>query len=99
MLKALFVVEVFTFLSRPFGDAEKRLHNRLMLISKFMASQTGQHVIAIHILSNILGSEGNQTMNFGQLTEHEIRNITFLGNHAQNVVEKLVLDAFIKNKN
>ena len=99
MLKALFVLKIFTFLSRHFGDAEKRFHNRLMLISKFIASQTGQQVIAIHILSNILGSKGNQTMNFGQLAEHKIRNIIFLGNHTQNVVVKLVLDAFIKNQN
>ena len=29
----------------------------------------------IHILSNILGRKGNQTMKFGQLTEDNIRNI------------------------
>ena len=29
----------------------------------------------IHILSNILGCKGNQTMKFGQLTEDNIRNI------------------------
>ena len=66
MLKALFVLKIFRFLSRHFGDVEKPFHNRLMLISKFMVSQTGQQVIAIHIFSNILGSKGNQTMNFGQ---------------------------------
>ena len=35
-------------------------------------------------------------MKFGQLIESNMRNI-FLENHAQNVVEKLVLDPFLKN--
>ena len=37
-------------------------------------------------------------MKFGQLIEYNMRNI-FLGNHIQNVVEKLVPDPFIKNQN
>ena len=36
-------------------------------ISNFMTSQPGKQTIAIHILFNILRSEGNQTLNFGQL--------------------------------
>ena len=40
-----------------------------------MASQTGQQVIAIHILSNIFRSKDKQTMKVGQLAEYEIRNI------------------------
>ena len=46
----------------------------------------------MHILPNISKSKGNQTIKFGQLIEHDIRNI-FLKNHTQNVVEKLVPDA------
>ena len=37
-----------------------------------MTSQTGQQIIAIHILPN-----SNQTMKFGQLIEYNMRN-TFL---------------------
>ena len=37
-------------------------------------------------------------MKFGQLIEYNMRN-TFLKNHTQNVVEKLVLDPFLKNLN
>ena len=48
---------------------------KLRLISKIMASQTGQQNITIHILSNISRSKGNQTMKFGQLIEYNMRNI------------------------
>ena len=41
-----------------------------MLISKFIAQ-----IIAIHILSNISRSRGNQTMKFGHLIEYNVRNI------------------------
>ena len=40
-----------------------------------MTSQPGQQTIVIHIMSNILGSKGNQTMKFGQLIECNMRNI------------------------
>ena len=39
-----------------------------------MTSQHGLQTIAIHVLSNISQSKGNQTMKFGQLIEHN-RNI------------------------
>ena len=42
-----------------------------------MTSQPGLQTIAIHILFNISQSEGNQTMKFGQLIEHNKIN-TFL---------------------
>ena len=38
-------------------------------------SQTGQQLIAIHILPNISRSKGNQTMKLGYLIEYNIRNI------------------------
>ena len=38
-------------------------------------SQPGKQTIAIHILSNISRSKGNQTIKVGQLIEHEMRNI------------------------
>ena len=37
--------------------------------------QPGKQTIAIHILSNISRSKGNQTIKVGQLIEHEMRNI------------------------
>ena len=60
-----------------------------------MTSQTGQQIIAIHILSSISRSNRNQKMNVGQLIEDNMKNI-FL---EQNVVEKPVPDPFIKNQN
>ena len=37
--------------------------------TKLMTSQTGQQIIAIHILPNISRSKGSQRMEFGQLIE------------------------------
>ena len=48
---------------------------KLWLISKFMASQTGQQIITIHILPNIARCKGSQTMTFDQLIEYNMRNI------------------------
>ena len=62
-----------------------------------MTSQPGTQVIAVHILPKISRSKGNQTMKYGQLTEHNMRNI-FFENHSQNVMEKLFPDPFLKNQ-
>ena len=76
MFKALFDLEIFTFLSWLSGYVEKQLEKRfLRLIPNFMTSQTGQQITTIHILSNISRSKGNQTMKFGQLIEHSLGNI------------------------
>ena len=40
-----------------------------------MTSQPGLQTIAIHILSNISESKGNQIMKFDQLIEYNKRNI------------------------
>ena len=37
-----------------------------------MASQTGQKIIAKHILSNMSRNKGNQTFKFGQLIEYNM---------------------------
>ena len=47
----------------------------MRLISKFIKSQPGQQIIAIHILPNISGNKDNQTMKFEQLIEYNLRNI------------------------
>ena len=51
------------------------LIGKIRLISKFLASQPGKQAISIHILPSISKSKGNQTMKFGQLVEHHMRNI------------------------
>ena len=40
-----------------------------------MTSQPWKQTIAIHILSIILRTEGNQTMRFGQLGQNNMSNI------------------------
>ena len=40
-----------------------------------MTSKPDQQTIAIHIFTNISRSKGNQAMQFGQLTEYNMRNI------------------------
>ena len=40
-----------------------------------MTSQSGKQIITIHILPNISRNKGNQTTKFGQLIEHNLRNI------------------------
>ena len=57
-----------------------------------MTSQTGKHAIAIHILTNISRSEGNEEIIFGQLAEYSMKNIfTEYG-------EELFPDPFLKDQ-
>ena len=77
ILNAIFVLKIFKFLSRHFGDVGKSLIRKIRLTSKFMMSQPGLQTIAIHILPIISQSKGNQTMKFGQLIECNKRNIFF----------------------
>ena len=76
ILNAIFVLKIFKFLSH-FGDVGKSLIRKIRLTSKFMMSQPGLQTIAIHILSIISQSKGNQTLKFGQLIECSKRNIFF----------------------
>ena len=67
ILKALFILKIFKFLSWRFGHVEKNgLIRKISLVSKFMTSQPGKQTIIIHILPNISRSKDNQTMKFGQ---------------------------------
>ena len=70
---------------------------KLRLISKFITSQAGQQRIALQILSIISRSKSIQTITFGQLIEHNVKNV-FLKNFTQNMVEKLFPDRFIYKK-
>ena len=40
-----------------------------------MTSQPAKQTITTHLLPNISQSKGSETMKFGQLLEHNIRNI------------------------
>ena len=60
-LKALFVLEMFTFLPWLFGYVEKRLDKKAM--------------VNFNILPNVSRSKGNQVIRFGQLIKYSMRNI------------------------
>ena len=77
VFKALFVLEIFTFLSWPFGYVEKLLVKKAMVIFwKFMIAQTGKHIIiTIHVSPNISRNKDNQAMKFGQLIKYSVKNI------------------------
>lgn len=91
MLKALFVLEVFTFLSWCFGYVEKWLDKKAMVTYKIY------HVTdwTIQILPNISRYKGNQKMKLVHSTEYHMGNI-FLEKHTQSVVVKLVPHPFCK---
>ena len=74
-LKALFVLNIFKFLSSLFSLVKNSLIRKIRLISKSVASQPGQQTISIHIIPNISRSKCNQTMKFGQLVEYNMGNI------------------------
>ena len=73
MLKALFILEIFTFFSDILVMQENVLIRGLWLISKSMTSQNGQQIIKAHILPNISRRKGNQTIKFGQLIKYSIK--------------------------
>ena len=52
----------------------------------------------MHILPNILWSENNPTMTFGQLIQYKVRNI-FLKNDTQYVAGKLFPEHFLEDQN
>ena len=70
------------------------LFGKIRLTSKFMMSQTGLQTIAMHILSNISQSKGNQTMKFGQFIEYKKINV-FFKNYAENEAGRVVQDLFL----
>ena len=74
MLKAL-LVEIFAFFLDFLVMQRNGFIKELRFISKFITSQAGQQIFTIHILFNILRRIGNQSIKFGQLIEHDKRNI------------------------
>ena len=63
-----------------------------------MTLERAIQAIAIHILPNISRSKGNQTMNFGQLTEYNSGNIS-LKKSCTKYGGKTVPRTFSKNQN
>ena len=61
-----------------------------------MTSQPGKQTIVTYIMSYISRSKSNQSMKFGQLIEHKLRNIFFCKIMHRNVLENLFLDPFPK---
>ena len=95
VLKALFALKIFKFLSRHFVHIEKNgLIRKIRLTSNFMTSQPGLQTIAIHIFSNISQSKDKQALKFSQLIERKKRNI-FLQTHAENEAGRLVPNLFL----
>ena len=74
------------------------LIKKIRSLSRFMTSQPGKETILIYVMSNISRSQGNQTMKFGQLIEHKLRNIFFLKS-CTKWVRKLITRPFSKNSN
>ena len=74
--KVSFVVKIFDFFVLTFLFMQgNHLIRKLMLIQKYMTSQTGKQIITIHILPNISRNKIYQTMKVGHLIEYNIRNI------------------------
>ena len=73
MLKTLFVLEIFPFLSRPFDYVKKWLDKKAMVNSKIY--DITDWTETIHMLCNVSRSTGNQTMKFGQLKKYSIKNV------------------------
>ena len=90
ILKALFVLKIFKFLSWVFRYVEKTA----WLVSKFMTSQPGWQTIAIHILTNISRSKRDQTLKFDQVIEYYRINILFK-NYTKNEAGRLVAGLFL----
>ena len=78
-LKALFVLNIFEFLSLLLGDVEKQPDQKDEVNFKIYDVTTwvqhGKQTIIIYIFLSISRSKGNQTMKFNQLTEYDFRNI------------------------
>ena len=75
MLKAIFVLEIFTFLFRVSGYVEKCLGKKAMGNFKICDVTDWTKKITIHILPNSSRSKGNQVMKFSQLIKYSMRNI------------------------
>ena len=85
VLKTLFVLEVFTFLSWLFDYVEKRLNKKALVIFK---------------IYDVMGwTRKRKPMLLGQIIEYNMRNIFFLKSYIQNMKSKSqILSKYIKTK-
>ena len=63
-----------------------------------MTSQPGKQTSALHILHNISRSKGNQVMDFGQLSEYNIRNIFYEKPYTRYSEQTIPKSVFKKSK-
>ena len=95
MLKAFFVLEIFTFLSWFFGYVEKRLDKKVKLMRNFVTSQSEIQIITIYVMTNISRSKGNEVMEFGQLIEYNVKNNFLQKFYTENEVGRLIPEIFL----
>ena len=67
--------DIYVFVTTFWSCRRNGLIRKISLTSKFMTSQPGLQLIAIHTLPNISQSKGNQRMKLGLLIEYNKRNI------------------------
>ena len=97
-LKALFVLEIFQFLSRLFGHVQKDFIRKRRSISKFMTSKPGKQTITINILPNNAKKEKESDSDIGKLIECNMRKI-FLEKSFTKCGGETILKPFLKNQN
>ena len=73
-LKLFSFLRVKRFCPKYFGHVGKQLDRKAKVNLKFMLSSAGKQIISIHILPNISRSKGIETMKYGYLIEHNVRN-------------------------
>ena len=67
--------DIYVFVTTFWSCRRNGLIRKITLTSKFMTSQPGLQLIAIHTLPDISQSKGNQRMKLGLLIEYNKRNI------------------------
>ena len=85
ILKALYILKIFKFLSWLFGHVEK--------MAWLFVNQPGLQIIATDILPSISRSKGSQTRKFDQVIDK--KRYIFLKNHAENEAGRLVPDLYL----
>ena len=101
-LKSLFVYEIFPFLSWVFGHIGKRLDKKAKVNLKiYGVTNWNTNNYKIHIVRYLKKQRqsDNETWSINQLIEYIACEIFFLKNYAQNLVEKLLPDPFLKDQN
>ena len=75
ILKALFVLEIFRFLSWLFGYVEKGLDKKAKVSFNIYDVTDWKTIITIQLLPNTSRSKSNQLIKFGQFIKYSVRNI------------------------